>query len=383
MEHEISIISALQMMQAADTLKYELLPVYIAGSGRWYTGSGLLDRTFYKRLPACLSELTAVTLLPIPGMGGLVELRQGNSFEPGPVIPVDVFFPCLHGTLGEDGALQGLFEMADVVYTGCDIISAAIGMSKYHCKKFLQSQDIPVLPAALVSKEEIMHSAGFDLPLVRERIRKTAGLDQFPLFVKPASLGSSIGISKVADEHQLNAALVEVFKYDTQALVEPCLQNKLEINVSVYGYRTAATVSVVETPISSGGELTYADKYLREAPSKNGESRGMESLSRLIDPDGIETELKNLARSYALKAYRYIGCSGVARIDFMVDLDNNAIFFNEINTLPGSLAFYLWAHSNPCLLYTDLIDALIDQALHRKAARLSVKRGIGFAALFS
>lgn len=381
-EHEISIISALQMMQAADTLKYNLIPVYISTAGRWYTGKALLDRNWYKRLPACTSEVTEVALLPIPGIGGLVRVQSGKPIDTANVIPVDVYFPCLHGTLGEDGSLQGLFELADVAYTGCDVVSAAVGMSKYHCKKYLESHNIPVLPGTVVSKYDIVSNGGSNLAAIHNRVRECQGLEQYPLFVKPASLGSSIGIAKVTNDAELDAALVQVFKYDVQALVEPCLQNKIEINVSVCGQENLK-VSVVELPVASCGELTYADKYLRQSSSKTGQSRGMESLSRLIDPAQLDADLKEKAREYARQAYRYLGCSGVARVDFLVDVDTDRVYFNEINTLPGSLAFYLWSASNPCLLYTDLIGEVIDQAEHRKAQRVGLKRDIGFAALFS
>lgn len=386
-EHEISVITALQMMQAMDTLKFKPIPVYVSTDGRWYTGLQLLDRNFYRRLSDGLSELTEVTLLPRPGVGGLTVVKsagkqkQKNNSEFNRLIPVDVFFPCFHGTYGEDGAFQGLFETADVAYTGCDVVSASTGMSKYHCKKFLEAHGIPVLPAVVVTKREFTKSGGEHIESIRRQILSTPGLTAFPLFVKPATLGSSIGISKASNEMQLDAALAGVFKYDTQAMIEPCVDPKMEINVSVFGAGDIRA-SVVELPIASAGQLTYEDKYLRGNSSKTGKSQGMESLSRLIDPADLDPNLKETARRYAAEAYEKLGCSGVARIDFMVDLRTDRLYFNEINTLPGSLAFYLWSKSEPCLLYTDLITGVIEQALRRQGDRASLKRTVGFAALF-
>ncbi len=390
-EHEISIITGLQLIKAMDVVKYNPLPVYIAPSGKWYAGNALLNREFYKRMPASLTEVDEVTLLPQPDVGGLTVLRPGQgsdfSLETGTdrrILPVDVFFVSFHGTFGEDGCIQGVLEMAEVPYTGCGVLSAAVGMSKYHCKKLLESHGIPVLPGVVVNRESIEVNLGNNLPQVREQIMSSPGLEKFPLFVKPVNLGSSIGISKAKDKAGLDAALMQVFKYDYSAIVEPCLDNKMEINVSVLD-DTEPIASVLEIPVSStGDELTYEDKYMRGGGSKKGapQSQGMAGLTRVIDPQDMNQEMKDAAQDYARRAFKALGCAGVARIDFMVDLNNNQLYFNEINTLPGSLAFYLWMNSHPPIFYTDMLTHIIERAELRSHRRSSLSREIGFKALF-
>ena len=374
-EHEISVITALQLINVLDVERYRPIPVYIAQSGRWYTGEALLNKEFYKKLPASLSQVQEVTLLPVPRIGGLTVLQPKKHGE---VIPVDIYFLAFHGTYGEDGCIQGLMEMADVAYTGCGVLSAALGMNKYQCKTHLSANGIPVLPATVVHRDEGRKS----LTAVRDRILSTPGLEQFPLFVKPCNLGSSIGISVASDIAGLNAALVNTFRYDSQAIVEPCVKDILEINVAVLE-DDEPVASVVEMPVSTSGVLTYEDKYLRgEGNKQAGESQGMASLTRVIDPKDLNAELKQAAIEYALKAFKVLGCSGVARIDFIIDSTTAQIYFNEINTLPGSLSFYLWVKSEPPLLYTELLNRIIERAEMRQRTKVALRRNEGLRALF-
>lgn len=391
-EHEISIISALQMIEAMDSVEYEALPVYIAPSGKWYCGAALLKRDFYKRMPESLKEVEEVVLLPVPGTGGLTVLGAKtrstfgflNKSGSEKTIPVDVFFPVFHGSYGEDGCIQGLLELADVVYTGCDVVSSAVSMSKFHSKKMAEAVGIPVLPAAIAERSVIEPGSGKGLADLRAFIRGHKGLESYPLFVKPAHLGSSIGIGKAVDDASLDAALVNAFKYDWQAIIEPCLDDKLEINVSVLDGQTP-TASVVEIPVpSTNSGLSYEDKYLRGGGSKkNGQgSQGMAGLSRIIDPDDLDPEIKKQSQEYARQAFLALGCSGVVRLDFMLDLKANILYFNEINPLPGSLSFYLWKDSKPPVLYTDLISQVVKRAQKVKKRQAACTREIGFAALF-
>ena len=374
-EHEISVITALQLINVLDVERYRPIPVYIAQSGRWYTGEALLNKEFYKKLPASLSQVQEVTLLPVPRIGGLTVLQPKKHGE---VIPVDIYFLAFHGTYGEDGCIQGLMEMADVAYTGCGVLSAALGMNKYQCKTHLAAHGIPVLPATVVHRDEGRKS----LTEVRDRILSTPGLEQFPLFIKPCNLGSSIGISVASDIAGLNAALVNTFRYDAQAIVEPCVKDILEINVAVLE-DDEPVASVVEMPVSTSGVLTYEDKYLRgEGNKQAGESQGMASLTRVIDPKDLNLELKQAAIEYALKAFKVLGCSGVARIDFIIDSTTDKIYFNEINTLPGSLSFYLWVKSEPPLLYTELLNRIIERAEMRQRTKVALRRNEGLRALF-
>jgi D-alanine-D-alanine ligase len=375
-EHEISVITAIQLMNVIDVTQYNIIPVYIAQTGRWYVGDNLLDKNFYRRLPGSLTEATEVALLPIAGSKGLNYLNS----RPNDVLPIDIYFLAFHGTFGEDGCMQGMLEMADATYTGCGVLPAALGMNKYQCKIMLKAAGIPVLPAALIDRRDAQKS----LESVRAQIFATPGLEQLPLFVKPCNLGSSIGIGVAKDELTLNACLVNTFRYDSHAIVEPCVKEIIEINVSVLE-DDEITASVIEMPVSLSGVLTFEEKYLRDDGGKKtggNESQGMASLSRIIDPPDLDPAMKQAALGYAKQAFKVLGCSGVSRIDFIIDASSNQLYFNEINTLPGSLSFYLWVKSNPPLVYTELLNRIIRQAEKRQVTKLALKRQEGMRALF-
>jgi D-alanine-D-alanine ligase len=383
-EHEISVITALQLIGVLDVTQYEPIPVYIAQSGRWYVGEQLLEKSFYRGLPGSLKQVQEVALIPVAGSKGLTVMggqRGLFSRTTEQIIPIDVYFLAFHGTFGEDGCIQGMLEMADATYTGCAVLPAALGMNKYKCKKALAAAGIPVLPAAVVDRTLAQKS----LSEVREQIFATPGLEQLPLFVKPCNLGSSIGIGVAKDIPSLDGCLVNTFRYDSQAIVEPCVKNIVEINVSVVGDEEGVTASVVEMPVSISGVLTYEEKYLRDDGAKktgDSESQGMASLSRIIDPPDLNPELKQMGIDYAKKAFLTLGCSGVSRIDFIIDADSDQLYFNEINTLPGSLSFYLWMKSKPQVVYTELLNRIIQQAEKRQSTKLSLKRQEGMKALF-
>jgi D-alanine-D-alanine ligase len=375
-EHEISVITALQLINVIDVTQYDIIPVYIAQTGRWYVGDELLDKNFYRRLPNSVKSAQEVALLPIAGSKGLTYLNSRRN----EILPIDIYFLAFHGTFGEDGCIQGMLEMADATYTGCGVLPAALGMNKYQCKTMLKAHGIPVLPAAQIDRRDAQKS----LAAVREQIFATPGLEQLPLFVKPCNLGSSIGIGVAKDERTLNACLVNTFRYDSHAIVEPCVKEIVEVNVSVLE-DDEITASVIEMPVSLSGVLTFEEKYMRDDGSKKtggNESQGMASLSRVIDPQDLDPELKRSALEYAKTAFKVLGCSGVSRIDFIIDASCDKLYFNEINTLPGSLSFYLWVKSNPPLVYTELLNRIIRQAEKRQVTKLALKRQEGMRALF-
>lgn len=384
-EHEISIITGLEIIEAIDRQKYTPVPVYINGAGVWYSGSALLDKNFYSTLPGGYEKLQEVALLPKPGLGGLIVTDGRRSLkslfrQSHAVIPVDVYFPAFHGQFGEDGCIQGLLEMADAVYTGCGVLGSAAAMNKYHCKSVLHAHGIPVLPASVVSKQAMQK----DPVKTRAQILSTKGLEEFPLFVKPVNLGSSIGVSSAADAPALDAALAKVFQFDAEALVEPCVTKLMEINVSVMEGESGPTASVVEIPVASSGILTYEDKYLRKGKGKKGAQQrieGMAGLTRVIDPEDLDPDVKNKVIVFALEAFRVLGCAGVVRFDFIMDLETGMLYFNELNPLPGSMAHYLWAKSNPPVIYTELISRMIERAVKRKNEQTGLRRDLGFRAL--
>lgn len=380
-EHEISVLSAIQAMDALDPQQYQVIPVYIAHSGRWYTGEALRKRDFYKKLPAALEGVQEVILLPQPGSAGLLKRGARSLFSRGDEhIAVDVFLPVFHGQYGEDGAIQGLLEMAEKPYAGPQLLMAAIAMNKYICKSLLEKHGIPVLPSATVTRADALR----DIQAACRQVQDNPALAAFPLFVKPVNLGSSVGVSKAADAQALASGLMQVFQYDTEAIVEPCVTRLMEINVSVLEREGEPEVSVVEIPVSSGEFLSYEDKYLREGKGKKGgekKSEGMASLTRVIDPQDLDSGYREQVRSYAARAYRVLGASGVVRFDFMVDLDKGELYFNELNSIPGSLSFYLWERSQPPLVLSDVLDRVIAGAERRHIEKRQLKRDFGFKAL--
>ena len=372
-EHEISIISALEMMEAADTRSYELIPVYVTIDGRWLIGEGTRNRDSYKKINSFLATLTEVTLLPKPQSRiALTVLSDSEERE----IPIDVFFPLFHGQFGEDGCIQGLFELADVPYVGCGVMSAAVTMNKYVCKKYLEAHGIPVIPATTACKADALKDFGG----LCQRIADDKQLGGFPLFVKPCNMGSSVGIGKAQNLADLEICLARVFRYDHRAIVERCVSDLFEINVSVKN-ENDPIASVVEVPAKTGDMLTYEDKYLKGAKKGSRPSQGMASLVRSIDPEDLPPDYKQKVREYAVRAYSLLECAGIARLDFIVDKTSGQIYFNEINSPPGSMAHYLWAKSRPIALYTQTFSDLVDEALASFARKLSLQREVGFKAL--
>lgn len=366
-EHEISIITALQMMEAIDSTKIEVIPIYITPKGVWVTGKALFTKKSYANLPQLRKATQEVTCLPKPG-GGLVTLP-----DLGP-LSVDVCLLAFHGQYGEDGAIQGLLEMAGIPYTSCSTGSSAIAMDKAWCKGLLKGLEIPSLPFEVVTWHLFVHH----LEVVLLNIYRTFGEQPFPLFVKPCRLGSSIGLFKAEDEEGLIRALAGVFKYDRKAIVEPFVKDLMEINIAVYSYRGYFT-SPVEIPIPEKEVLTFNDKYKR--PGGKGASlaeEGMAGLTRIINPKNLPKELIATVEKYALKAFDALNCRGVVRFDFMVDKKTNQLFFNELNSIPGSMAFYLWEEASPPLLYTDLIEQIIEEAILQKVEKESVDTDFGF-----
>lgn len=388
-EHEISVLSAMQVMDALDVEKYEIVPIYIGLEGKWYIGENLRSRDFYKNLPQSISQVKEVTFEASVGRSALNVIKPGilgNFFKE--QIKIDVYLPIFHGQFGEDGCIQGLFEFSNVPYAGPQVLASSIAMNKGLCKTVLSQNNIPVLDFVCIQKSEFYS----DPDSVVKKIHSSKSLNSYPLFVKPVNLGSSVGVSRAENEAQLLAALAKVYQYDLEAIIEPCVTKLMEINVSVieadYKNSLEPQVSVVEIPVSSGEFLSYEDKYMREGKGKKGRAKtrdvsqlGMAGLTRVIDPENLDTRYRDLVRDYAKRAYQILGCSGVVRFDFMVDLNTDKVYFNELNSIPGSLAFYLWDRSSPALLLSDILDRIIDGAFYRFSQKNQLKRDFGFKAL--
>lgn len=373
LEHEISVITALQAMQAIDSSRYQIHPVYIATDGKWFTGDALFEKEFYQKKSINTKKVKQVTLLPDPNYQALFPLNT-SYVDLDQAIPIDIGFLAFHGQYGEDGCIQGLLELANIPYTGCNHLASAVTMNKYQCSRFLKAHGVPVLDAVALQRKDFIQSLEQSIHTIRDQLKL------FPLIVKPCSLGSSRGIAIAQDEKELTNGLANVFNYDSAAIIEPYINDLLEINVAVIDDQKPIA-SVVEIPVSSGtGLLSYEDKYLRGG-AKTGESEGMASLTRIIDPKDLSSEIKKMVTDYASHAFQLLNLSGIVRFDFMYDTKKDKLYFNELNSIPGSLAYYLFEKSHPPLLYTDVINKMLESAKKRSAEKHCLKQNLPFEAL--
>ena len=351
-EHEVSVISALQACRSLNTEKYDIIPVYITKNGDFYTGENIGKIECYKNIPALLKESSRV--IPVKESDGLHLLRYPlKKFGNNLAAIIDVVLPIVHGTNVEDGVLQGYLQTLGVPYASCDVISSAVGMDKYVMKTVFADNGIPVLPCSVVNVKEYTKSAD----AVFEKIESKT---TYPVIVKPLNLGSSVGIRKAKNREELESALEYAFTFSIKVLVENAITELKEINCSVLGDYESAEASECEEPLANDEILSYQDKYT--GGTKSGKS-GMASLKRKIPAD-IDPETRETIRNMAIKAFQALGCSGVARIDFMIDMSSGNIYLNEINTIPGSLAFYLWEPIG--VKYSELLDRMISLALKRE-----------------
>ena len=350
-EREVAIISAVQLMNAVDTEKYDVIPVYIDERGNWYTGEGLRNIAVYKSFSGTGKGIEKVSLDMTAGSGALVTVRLGKGLfgktEQVIVARVDVFVVVMHGLNGEDGTLQGMLELANIPYTSTGVAGSAIGMDKIMMKQFFRGADLPVLPGWGYTRSGYQAEPEKVLGDIEEKLG-------YPVFVKPANLGSSIGVSRADDRDELKEALGLAFEYDRRVLVEKGLDKPIELNCSVMGYDDCVEASPIEMPLSSEEFLDFGEKYLA-----SGGSKGMASLHRVL-PAPIEDSLRDEIQALSCRIFRMMDCKGVVRIDYMFDRKEEKLWITEINTIPGSLAFYLWAEAG--VPYSRLIDRMVGYA---------------------
>lgn len=345
-EHEVSLMSARSVLGALDRQKYEVIQIGVAPDGRWWMGEGILEAL---TAGESLTPFVSVSILPDPTQTSLFIL---NAAEPYPPVNLDVVFPVLHGTYGEDGTLQGVLELADIAYVGAGVLGSALGMDKAVFKDIMRSQNIPIVESMVVLSKEIEK-------MIEEVLDRAEQVAAYPLFVKPANLGSSVGISKCLNRSDLMEGLIEAACYDRKVIVERGL-NAREIEVSVLG-NDHPLASVPGEVVPSREFYSYEAKYI-------------DGKSDLIIPAPLSTELTAKVQGLAVKAYRAIDCSGMARVDFLLDkapTRGDGLYLSEINTIPGftQISMYpkLWEAS--ALPYPKLLDRLIELALERKADR--------------
>ena len=341
-EHDVSIVTAQQVIRALNPAKYEVVPIYITRDGRWLTGAPLTEiRTFQTENVAELMGVRETIISPSVQHHGIITPPVAGYMARNTLRRMDVIFPVIHGTHGEDGTLQGILELADVPYVGCGVLASAVANDKITAKAVLREYGIPVLEYAVIRREDWGRERDSLLDTIEARIA-------YPWFVKPATLGSSIGIGRPADRAAAIAAIEVAISFDRRILVEPALEGAIEINCAVLG-NSDPRPSVLEQPISFQEFLTYDDKYLR-----GGAAKGMKGAERKI-PAPLPDALTETIQRLSVEAFRAIDGRGTARIDFLVR--EGKPYLNEINTMPGSLAFYLWQYEGlaPSMLVDELI----------------------------
>jgi D-alanine-D-alanine ligase len=334
-EHEVSLMSARSVLSVLDPAKYEVTQIGITHKGQWLTGEDVIGRFEQNKL----DDLQPFILSPDPSDAS----RSGDE-------AIDVFFPVLHGTFGEDGTIQGLFELADVAYVGAGVVGSSVGMDKGVFKDVMIANQIPIVDTMIVLRSEIEK----DVMAVIERAEKMSG---YPFFTKPANLGSSVGVTRCSNRSDLQEGLMEAASFDRRILVQKGITNAREIEVSVLGN---------ENPVASvPGEVLPSREFY------SYESKYIDGTSGLVIPAPLPEDVASKICDYAVRAYQAIDCAGMARVDFFVEKETNRIYLNELNSIPGftKISMYpkLWGASG--LPYNELVDRLIELAMQRKAER--------------
>lgn len=372
-EHEISIITAMQaiaQLKADDSLN--VIPIYITKSGEWYTGEGTDNLENYKDIPGLLAKATRVHMVRNNDKTYL-QRAELKKLGQNTVCEIHVVIPIVHGSNGEDGTLPGLLEHMQIPYAGCNTMSSAITMDKIMTKLILRSENVSVIDDYWFYSQEWTYGSEGILDKIESKL-------SYPVIVKPSDIGSSIGVTPAKNRQELKEAIDRVRVFSDRMLIEKMITNMREINISVLGEPTDFSLSVCEEPISSSEFLTFDDKYrssggskdgskqgmpspkLQDAGGAKGGSAGMSSLKRKLPAD-ISHERREMIEDMASVAYKALGCSGVLRIDFIIDEDEDKIYLNEFNTVPGSLSFYLWEATG--ISFAALMQRLIDVAVKR------------------
>ena len=347
-EREVAIISAVQLMNHVNVEAYDVIPVYISEQGVWYTGAPLRKIETFRHFNPDAPGIERVELDMTAGSGALLATRPGKGLFGHPtrvmVARLEVCLVVMHGLNGEDGTLQGMLELANLPYTSTGVAGSAIGMDKIMMKQFFRGAGLPVLPGAWFTRSRWEAAR----EQVLDEVEAQLG---YPVFVKPANLGSSIGVSRADHREGLADSLDLAFDYDRRVLVEKGLDRPIELNCSVLGYDDEVEASPIEMPISAEKFLDFKEKYLA-----SGGSKGMASLHRVL-PAPIPEELRDRLQQLSCDIFRMLDCKGVVRIDYMWDRATEDVFITEINTIPGSLAFYLWENADE--KYQTLIDCMV------------------------
>lgn len=348
-EHEVSVLTALQASASLQESRYKIIPLYISKSGRWFTGDSLLELENYQNLKTL--EQNAVSCSITHNELGQAVLQENKTglFTKTQQHVIYAVLTAFHGSAGENGSFQGICETYNIPYTGSGVLGSSIGMDKVTAKKLCTSENIPVVNGIDFYESEWVEN--------EEKLLRSAEEIGYPLIVKPVHLGSSIGVEVVKNRADLIQAIETAFRYDAQLLVEKAISPLTEINCSVLGTAQSNRASVCERPLGAAELLSFQDKYMRDEGGK-----GMASADRIIPAD-IDPSLAESIQTTSQSIFRLLNCSGLARLDFLLNTDTNQFYFNEINTIPGSFSFYLWKESG--ISFSELLNQLIEIALEQ------------------
>lgn len=363
-EHEVSVISAMQAMNKLDQDKYDIIPIYITKDREWYTGEMLKDIEVYQDLSLIKKYGKNVVLYYKNGS----FILQKKSFPKTVVTEVDIVFPIVHGTGVEDGGLQGYLQTVGIPFVGSDVYASVVGQDKVFMKDIWKNSKLPI------TNYEWFYDIDYkqDSDKVIEKVEKI----KYPVIVKPATTGSSVGIAVCGNREELVEAIDDAIQYDKKILVEEVVQNLKEVNIAVMGNYEHQKVSEIEEVISANKFLTYADKYVGggkgklkgvKAPVKSS-SKGMASANRKLPAD-LSEKIRKEVEQVAIEAFKALGSSGNSRIDFLIDEDKNKVYINEINSIPGSLAFYLWEAKG--VDFSSMLDEMINIGVKDYKKRVS------------
>lgn len=372
-EHEISVITMNQAINSLNPDKYEIVPIYIAKNGVMYTGDDLLDLYSFKDMDVLLKRCYRVSVV---NNGKVVEVRRypATIFGKQLLNTIDVAFPIVHGTNCEDGTIAGFVTLLGIPYVGPDIMASSIGMDKILQKKVWRHSGIPVVDFAAFYSLDYVKDEEAVLKDIHDKV------PSYPMIVKPGNLGSSVGIKKVDNKAELQEAIEFAMEFSDRIIVEKAVENLKEINCSIIGNLSETTPSVLEEPYFSDEILSYADKYIGNGKSKGGSylngasksakigtkgsaTKGGNSISGKRIPADLSEDMTKEIQKIAQEAYRELGCSGVARVDFLIDTKTNKVYVNEINTIPGALSYYLWEATG--MTFEEELDKLIEIAIKR------------------
>ena len=365
-EHEVSVISALQAMNNLNEDKYDIVPIYISKDRIWYTGHMLRDIEFYKEFE---DEKKYATKVMLYKKGKTFLLQRTTGLFRKDITDLDVILPVVHGNNVEDGSLAGLLDSIGIPYVGSHVLGGALGQDKVVMKQVMESVNLPIVPYTWFYDSEYLDN--------KENILKEIKKIGYPVIVKPATLGSSIGIEVAKNEKDIESKIEDAMEYDTKIVVEKVIENLTEVNASVLGNYEYQKVSPLEEVMGEDEILSFADKYLGNAKSKGTASKGMASTCRIV-PARISEKLTKEIQDTAKQVFKVLNLSGVCRVDFLIDNKENKFYVNEPNTCPGSLSFYLWKEAG--MKYSELLDEMVSIAIkeykHKNQKTMSFKSSI-------